>query len=175
MVHILTPAQDTVSTHFNTCSCTVHLRIGALRCRWDPFTERLPQTSSVAVTASATPNRRGWWGPRSFSAKLPLLKRVVHLSWLAIQPHVCLGPGQEVIKRAVACDQIRRAAACPHMTHIYHTTSDRQKRLNGVGRWKALFLTTCSEHSKPYMILVALIKGFQNHIGFAIIRASGVE
>ena len=29
--------------------------------------------------------------------------------------------------------------------------------------------------SKLYMILVALIKGFQNHIGFAIIRASGDE
>ena len=37
------------------------------------------------------------------------------------------------------------------------------------------FLPTCSEHSKPYMILVALIKGFQTHIGFAIIRATGQE
>ena len=35
------------------------------------------------------------------------------------------------------------------------------------------FLTTCSGDSKPYMILVALIKGFQNHIGFAIIREIG--
>ena len=36
-------------------------------------------------------------------------------------------------------------------------------------------LTTFSDDSKPYMILVALIKAFQNHIGFAIIRASGEE
>ena len=40
------------------------------------------------------------------------------------------------------------------------------------GRRRVLFLTTCSDDSKPYMILVALIKGFQNHIGFAIIQAS---
>ena len=38
------------------------------------------------------------------------------------------------------------------------------------------FLTTCLDIYKPYMILVALIKGFiQNHIGFAIIRASAEE
>ena len=38
-----------------------------------------------------------------------------------------------------------------------------------------VFLTTCSDDSKPYMILVALIKGCQNHIGFAMIRASSEE
>ena len=43
------------------------------------------------------------------------------------------------------------------------------------GRRRLLFLTTCSGDSKPYMILVALIKGFQNHMGFVIIRASGEE
>ena len=43
------------------------------------------------------------------------------------------------------------------------------------GRRRLLFLTTCSDDSKLYMIIVALIKGFQNHIGFAIIRASGEE
>ena len=32
-----------------------------------------------------------------------------------------------------------------------------------------LFLTTCSDDSKPYVSFVALIKGFPNHIGFAII------
>ena len=48
-------------------------------------------------------------------------------------------------------------------------------RTNMDGRRRLLFLTTCSDDSKPYMILVALIKGFQNHIGFAIIRASGEE
>ena len=41
-------------------------------------------------------------------------------------------------------------------------------------RW-LLFLTTSSDDTKPCMILVALIKGFQNHMGFAIIRASGEE
>ena len=43
------------------------------------------------------------------------------------------------------------------------------------GRRQRLFLTTCSDGSKPYMILVALVKGFQNHIGFATIRATGEE
>ena len=33
---------------------------------------------------------------------------------------------------------------------------------------EVLFLTTCSDDSKPCKILVALVKGFQNHIGFAI-------
>ena len=33
-----------------------------------------------------------------------------------------------------------------------------------------LFLTYhCSDDSKPHVSFVALIKGFQNHIGFAII------
>ena len=40
------------------------------------------------------------------------------------------------------------------------------------GRRQLLFLTNCSDDSKLYMICVALIKGFQNHIGFPIIRAS---
>ena len=48
-------------------------------------------------------------------------------------------------------------------------------RMNMDGRLWLLFLTTCSDDTKPYMILVALIKGFQNHIGFAIIRASDEE
>ena len=34
-------------------------------------------------------------------------------------------------------------------------------------------LTTCSDDSKPYMILKALDESYKNHIGFAIIRASG--
>ena len=37
------------------------------------------------------------------------------------------------------------------------------------------FLTTCSDDSKPYMILKALDESYKNHIGFAIIRASGEE
>ena len=37
------------------------------------------------------------------------------------------------------------------------------------------FLTTCSDHSKPYMILTALDQSYKNHIGFAIIRATGEE
>ena len=48
-------------------------------------------------------------------------------------------------------------------------------RTNMDGRRWLLFLTTSSDDTKPSMILVALIKGFQNHIGFAIIRASGEE
>ena len=40
------------------------------------------------------------------------------------------------------------------------------------GRRQLLFLTNCSDDSKLYMICVALIKGFQNHTGFPIIRAS---
>ena len=47
------------------------------------------------------------------------------------------------------------------------TNMDRRRRL--------LFLTTSLDDTKPYMILAALIKGFQTHIGFAIIRASGEE
>ena len=35
------------------------------------------------------------------------------------------------------------------------------------------FLITCSDDSKPYMILKALDESYKNHIGFAIIRASG--
>ena len=64
-------------------------------------------------------------------------------------------------------------------THTYAFNPFRTRTQNGrthmVGRRRLLFLTTCSDDSKPYMILVALIKGFQNHIGFAIIRASGEE
>ena len=37
------------------------------------------------------------------------------------------------------------------------------------------FLTTCSDDSKPYMILKGADKGYKNHVGFAIIRASGEE
>ena len=48
-------------------------------------------------------------------------------------------------------------------------------RTSMAGRQRRLFLTTCLDDSKPYMSIVALIKGFQNHIGFAIIRASGEE
>ena len=36
-------------------------------------------------------------------------------------------------------------------------------------------LTTCSDDSKPYMILKALDESYKNHIEFAIIRASGEE
>ena len=32
-----------------------------------------------------------------------------------------------------------------------------------------------SDGSKTYMVRVALVKGFQNHIGFATIRAHGEE
>ena len=42
-------------------------------------------------------------------------------------------------------------------------------------RRRLSFLTTCSDDSKPYMILVALVNGFQNHIGFAMLRASGED
>ena len=43
------------------------------------------------------------------------------------------------------------------------------------GRWRLPFVSTCSDDGRPYMILVALIKAFQNRIGFAIIRAFGKE
>ena len=36
-------------------------------------------------------------------------------------------------------------------------------------------LSTCSDDSKPYMILKALDESYKNHIGFAIIRAIGEE
>ena len=49
-------------------------------------------------------------------------------------------------------------------THIHMT-----------GRRRLLYLTNCWDDSKPYMILVALIKGFHNHIRFAIIRAGSKE
>jgi hypothetical protein len=42
-------------------------------------------------------------------------------------------------------------------------------------RLQLLFLTTCSDDSKPYMILKALDESYKNHIGFAIIRASDEE
>ena len=47
--------------------------------------------------------------------------------------------------------------------------------MEAFGRWLPLFLTTCSDDSKPYMILKALDKSYKNHIGFAIIRASDEE
>ena len=47
--------------------------------------------------------------------------------------------------------------------------------MNVDGCRRLLFLTTRSDDTKSYMILVALIKGFQYHIGFATIRASGEE
>ena len=37
------------------------------------------------------------------------------------------------------------------------------------------FLITCSDDSKPCMILKALDQSYKNHIGFAIIRAIGEE
>ena len=55
----------------------------------------------------------------------------------------------------------------PFRTRTQHgrTHMARRRRLQS--------LTNCSDDSKPYMILVAHIKGFQNLIGFAIIRANG--
>ena len=38
-----------------------------------------------------------------------------------------------------------------------------------------LFLTMCSDDSKPHMILKALDESYKNHIGFAIIPATGEE
>ena len=38
-----------------------------------------------------------------------------------------------------------------------------------------LFLTICLDEDKPYMILKALDESYKNHIGFAIIQASGEE
>ena len=35
------------------------------------------------------------------------------------------------------------------------------------------FLTTCSDDSKPYMILKALDESYKNHVGFVIIRVRG--
>ena len=43
------------------------------------------------------------------------------------------------------------------------------------GRRWLLLLTTCSDDSKPYMILKALDESYKNHIGFPIIRATGEE
>ena len=40
---------------------------------------------------------------------------------------------------------------------------------------KAVFLTTCSDDSKPYMILKALDESYKNNTGFGIMRASGEE
>ena len=37
------------------------------------------------------------------------------------------------------------------------------------------YFTTTSEHSKPIYFLKALAKGFQNHIGFAMLRANAEE
>ena len=50
-------------------------------------------------------------------------------------------------------------------------TRNQHGRTHMAGRRRLLFLTHCLYDSKPYTILVALIKGFQNHIGFAIIQA----
>ena len=54
-------------------------------------------------------------------------------------------------------------------------TELNHSRKHLAGRRQRLFLITCSDGSKPYMILVALVKGFQNHIGFATTRATGEE
>ena len=56
------------------------------------------------------------------------------------------------------------------------TTSGHQKKAT-LGRTSAaaITVTTCSDDSKPYMILKALDESYTNHIGFAIIRARGEE
>ena len=54
-------------------------------------------------------------------------------------------------------------------------TRTQHSRMHMVGRWRLPFLATCSDDSKPYMILKALDESYKNHIGFAIIRASGEE
>ena len=43
------------------------------------------------------------------------------------------------------------------------------------GRRRLLILTPCLDDGKPYMILEAVIKAFQNHTGFAVSRASLVR
>ena len=42
-------------------------------------------------------------------------------------------------------------------------------------RLQLLFLTTCSDDSKPYMILKALDESYKNHIKFAITQAIGED
>ena len=54
-------------------------------------------------------------------------------------------------------------------------TRTQHGRMHMAGRRQLLFLTTRLDDSKPYMIRVALIKGYQNHIGFAIIQRASCE
>ena len=68
-----------------------------------------------------------------------------------------------------------RTAPMRARTDPRHGKGVNHSRKHLAGRRQRLFLTTCSDGSKPYMILVALVKGFQNHIGFATIRATGEE
>eukprot|EP00966_Prymnesium_polylepis_P139523 3223912-Prymnesium_polylepis.1 len=37
------------------------------------------------------------------------------------------------------------------------------------------FTALIQRRNSAYMILVALVKGFQNHLGFAVLRASGED
>ena len=71
-------------------------------------------------------------------------------------------------------DAISPGKRCASLLNPFRTRT-QHGRMHMAGRRQLLFLTTRSDDSKPYMIRVALIKGFQNHIGFAIIRASDEE
>ena len=51
-------------------------------------------------------------------------------------------------------------------------SGDRRKDTNFV---TSQILSTCPHHSKPYMILKGLVKGFQNNIEFGIVRARGKD
>ena len=64
----------------------------------------------------------------------------------------------------------------PTLTVNPFTLRTQHSSTNMTGRRWPPFLTTCSDASKPYMILVALVKAFQNHIlEFTSIRASSEE
>ena len=74
---------------------------------------------------------------------------------------------------------VRPSAACaapPRSGSASHRHDDRRGPCSLQRDFTRLaLLTTTSEYSKPYMILKALDKGYPNHIGFAMLRASGEE
>ena len=83
-----------------------------------------------------------------------------------------LGDGPAVWHLATSTETVNRGMAM-------RLTLSRTKT-NGLVERSATFahlsfLTTCSDDSKPYMILKGLDESYKNHIGFAIIGASDEE
>ena len=67
---------------------------------------------------------------------------------------------------------------CARAYHMHLTLSRTITQYSVIARAtfaRLPFLATCSDDSKPYMILEGLDESYKNHVGFAIIRARDEE